>query len=133
MKIELMIYVYIAICVSMIAYNIAYVFILNHRAKSLVTNSQKLAAAIYTEIDVLKNGGAVSVEHKNYLCKVLDFSSGITAFDKALEEVFEREPALTEKYLVDTFSVFEYLTHRYISKDTLKIAYFPYILHKYRF
>lgn len=131
MKIELMIYVYIAICVSMIAYNIVYVFILRHREKSLVSNSQKLEKNICEQIEIIKNGGEVSEKHKEYLCKKLDRSAGITAFDRALEGIFKEEPDMTEKYLVDTFSVFEYLTHRYISKDTLKIAYFPYILHKY--
>ena len=79
----------------------------------------------------MKSGRSVSEKHKAYLCKKLDRTAGITAFDKALEKIYKEEPEFTEKYLVDTFSVFEYLTHRYISKDTLKIAYFPYILHKY--
>ena len=34
-------------------------------------------------------------------------------------------------FSVSPFSVFESLTHSYINKDTLKIAYFPYILQKY--
>ena len=79
----------------------------------------------------IKSGEAVSGIHKNYLRRQLDKTGGITAFDKALEIIYESEPEATEQYLVDTFSVFEYLTHRYISKDTLKIAYFPYLLHKY--
>ena len=41
MKIEMMIYLYIAICVSMILYNIVYVFILRHREKTLAANSEK--------------------------------------------------------------------------------------------
>lgn len=131
MKIEIMIYAYIAICVSMILYNIIYVFILKHRASALVSDSEKLEKILNEQIDILKKGGEISEKHKKFLCRELDKTSGITAFDKALEGVFAKEPALTEKYLVDTFSVFETLTHRYISKDTLKIAYFPYILHKY--
>jgi len=41
MKIEIMIYVYIAICISMILYNIIYVFILKHRESALDSNSGK--------------------------------------------------------------------------------------------
>lgn len=131
MKIEIMIYVYIAICISMIAYNIVYIFILRHREKSLDSNAQRFEDAICEQIENIKNGGEVSEKHKEYLCKKLDKDSGITAFDKALEGVFVKEPESTQEYLVETISVFEYLTKRYISKDTLKIAYFPYILHKY--
>ena len=132
MKVEIMIYAYIAICVSMILYNIIYVFILKHRERSLISGSEKFENIVFEQINILKNGGEISEKHKKYLCRVLDRTAGITAFDKALENVFRKEPEFTEKYLLDTFSVFEYLTHRYISKDTLKIAYFPYILHKYK-
>lgn len=131
MKIELMIYIYIAICISMIAYNMIYVFILKHREEALATNSEKFEKIIYSEIEKMKGGENVSDKHKAFLCKRLDRTAGITAFDKALEQIYKNEPEAVEKYLVDTFHVFEYLTHRYISKDTLKIAYFPYILHKY--
>lgn len=131
MKIEIMIYTYIAICVSMILYNIIYVFILKHRSRALVSDSEKLEKVLDEQIEILKKGGEISEKHKKFLCRKLDKTSGVTAFDKALESVFAKEPEFCEKYLVDTFSVFETLTHRYISKDTVKIAYFPYILHKY--
>ena len=131
MKIEIMIYVYIAICISMIAFNIVYVFVLRQREKALGSNSQKLQKIICDQIENIKNGKEISEKHIKYLCKKLDRTAGITAFDRALESVFEKEPDMAQKYLVETFYVFEYLTHRYISKDTIKIAYFPYILHKY--
>ena len=83
------------------------------------------------EAKVIKNGKEISDKHIKYLCKKLDRTAGITAFDRALESVSRKEPDMAQKYLVETFYVFEYLTHRYISKDTIKIAYFPYILHKY--
>jgi len=131
MKIEIMIYIYIAICVSMILYNIIYVFILKHRERSLVYDSEKLKKILYAQIDILKKGEEINEKHKKFLLRELDKTSGVTAFDKAFEEVFESEPEFAPKYLVDTFPVFEALTHRYINKDTIKIAYFPYILYKY--
>lgn len=131
MKIEMMIYAYIAICVSMIIYNIIYVFVLRHRDRALISYSGKLERLISRELEKLKNGGKISKRHTKYLCRKLDKVPGLNAFDKALEKLFAKDPELCERYLVETFSVFEYLTQRYISKDTLKIAYFPYILYKY--
>lgn len=131
MKVELMIYVYIAICVSMIAYNLVYIFILNHRAKALVSDSKKLEKSILEEIDNLKYDKPVSDKHIDHLYKTLNRSAGITAFDKAFEGIFEKDPEMAQEYILETFFVFEDLTHRYIKKDSLKIAYFPYILHKY--
>ena len=130
-KIEIMIYAYIAICISMIAYNIVYVFILKHREKALVTNSAKLEKVILDELKRIKSGDEVLESHKKFLKKSLQRTAGITAFDKALENIFKIQPELCEEYLMQTYSVFEYLTHKYISKDTIKIAYFPYILQKY--
>lgn len=130
-KIELMIYIYIAICVSMIAYNIAYVFILRHREKSLSQNAQKLKEHICDQIELLKGGGEISQNHKTYLRKKLDRSSWITAFDKALESISEGENKWVEQYIMGIYPVFEYLIHRYTSKNTLEIAYLPYILYKY--
>ncbi len=132
MKIEIMIYIYIAICVSMILYNIIYVLILNQREKALSSNSESFEKIILNEIERIKMGEEVPQKHKDFLCKKLDRTAGITAFDKALERIYKNEPDITQEYLVKTFSVFEELTHRYISKDTIKIAYFPYILHKYK-
>ena len=131
MKIELMIYVYIAICVSMILYNVVCVFVLRHREKSLNSNSEKFEKIINDQISKMKDGNEVSEKHIKFLCRKLDRIAGITAFDKALEAVFENEPDMAERYLVETFSVIEFLTQRYMAKDTIKIAYFPYILHKY--
>ena len=89
MKIEIMIYVYIAICISMIAFNIVYVFVLRHREKALSNNSQKFQKSICDQIEGIKNGKEISEKHIKYLCKKLDRTSGSTAFDRALEGVFE--------------------------------------------
>lgn len=131
MKIEIMIYIYIAICVSMIAFNVVYVFILKHREKSLVSNSQKLEKIINEQLEIIKSGDAVMEKHKAFLRKSLQRTACITAFDKALENIYRTEPEMSEKYLMQVCPVFEYLTHKYIIKDTIRIAYFPYILQKY--
>ena len=98
-----MIYVYIAICISMIAFNIVYVFVLRHREKALGNNSQKLEKIICEQIEDIKTGKEISGKHIKYLCKKLDRTAGITAFDKALERVFEKEPEMAHKYLVEHF------------------------------
>lgn len=131
MKVEIMIYVYISICVSMILYNIVYVFILRHRERALSANCARFEKVILSELEGIMSGGKVMEAHKKFLQKKLQKTSGITAFDKALENIYKTEPELCEKYLLDIYPVFEYLTLKYISMDTIKIAYFPYILQKY--
>lgn len=115
----------------MIIYNIVYVFVLRRRAKKLVTDADKFEKIIDEQIEIIKKGENVSEEHKGFLCKKLDKTGGLSAFDKALESVSEKDSESVIKYLTEIFSVFEYLTHRYVNKDTLEIAYFPHILYKY--
>jgi len=131
MKIEIMIYAYIAICVSMILYNFVYVFILRHREKSLEADSDKFEKVIREQFARIEDGMEVSEKHKKQLSRLLQRTSYITAFDKALESLYDESHESCEKYLTKMYPVFEYLTHKYISKDTVKIAYFPYILQKY--
>lgn len=131
MKIEIMIYAYIAICVSMICYNIVYVFILKHREKALFFNSGKIEKMILEQLELIKSGEEITEKHKEFLRKSLQKTAYITAFDKALENIFNDKSELCENYLMQAFPIFEYLTFKYISKDTIKIAYFPYILQKY--
>ena len=69
MKIEIMIYAYIAICISMILYNIVYVIILKHREKALGTNSAKLEKVILDELERIKSGDEISESHKKFLKK----------------------------------------------------------------
>lgn len=115
----------------MIAFNIVYVFILKHRERALFLNSARLEQVILEQIERIKAGEEVSENHKKFLQESLQRTASITAFDKALETIFITQPEFCEQYLMQTYPVFEYLTHRYISKDTIKIAYFPYILQKY--
>lgn len=131
MKIEIMIYIYIAICVSMICYNIVYVFVLKHREKALFSDSKRMEQVIWEQLELIKSGDEVTSAHKKFLIKSLQRTAYITAFDKALENIFKDEPELCESYLMQVYPVFENLTHKYISKDTIKIAYFPYILQKF--
>ncbi len=127
MKIELMIYTYIAICISMIAYNIVYIFILRHREKALTSDSEQLKKRIAHQLET----EMVDEKHQRFLRKKLQRTNYITAFDKALEQLYQERPEAVGRYLSRYFSVFVYLTEKYLTKDTLKIAYFPYLLHKY--
>ena len=127
MKIELMIYTYIAICISMIAYNIVYIFILRHREKALTSDSEHLKKLIAHQLET----DTVDEKHQRFLRKKLQRTNYITAFDKALEQLHQERPEAVGQYLSRYFSVFSYLTEKSLTKDTLKIAYFPYLLHKY--
>lgn len=132
MKIELMIYVYIAICVSMIAFNIVYVFILKSKNKRLISGSKFFSKEIYAQFQDLYNGKEVSREHKNMLFKKLKKTYNLTAFDKAMEMLYNDDKQTSIKYIKSICPVFNDLAIDYRKRNAIICAYFPYIVAKYK-
>lgn len=131
MKIESMIYIYIAICVSLIAYNCVYVFILRRREKKLDTDASAFKERISEQTERITTGKDVDGAHIEYLCKSLKTVKNLTAFDKSLDEAYKSAPEETEKYIAQICPVFFRLTKAYLSKDPIAATYFPYIIGKY--
>ena len=131
MKIEIMIYVYMAICVSMIAFNIVYIFVLRGRNKNLDKNSSYFKEDISKQIENINDGGEVDKKHKKKLYFKLKRVSKLTAFDKALEELSVTDKDGVQKYICQIYSVFLYLATKYSKSDKIKAAYFPYVVAKY--
>ena len=131
MKIETMIYIYLAICICMIVYNCIYVFILRHNENKLGNYAARYNVLIEEQINRLENGLEISESHKDYLRKKLGSVSHLTAFDKSMENIYNEDYEKAQKYLFEIFSVFMYLSIEYHGKDTIQAAYFPYILGKY--
>ena len=131
MKIEIMIYIYIAICVSMIAFNIVYIFILRRRNKNLETNSSYFKDDISEQIANINDGGTVDKKHRKKLYSKLKRVGKLTAFDKALEELSVTDKEGVQKYICQIYSVFVYLAAKYSKSDKIKAAYFPYVIAKY--
>ena len=131
MKIETMIYVYIAICLSLIAFNCVYVFIIKRNADKLLKDTDDSDVRIWEQIMRLDDGIPVSEHHKKFLCRKLKRTAKLTAFDKSLAGIYEKNPEKAKRYLYEIYSVFMYLATVYQKRDVIKSAYFPYIISKY--
>lgn len=131
MNVETLIYAYLAICVSMILFNIACMFVLEARDHKLVKRSLKLEHTVEEQFGRVENGGHVSSSHKDYLCKKLRKVPHLMAFDETMERLRQTSPQVTSTYLKEVCSVFVYLMTVYSKKSELKAAYFPYIVYKY--
>ena len=126
-----MIYIYVAICISMIAFNCVYVFIIRHSEERLEKHSYEYDVIIREQLRCIDSGMEVSDEHKKYLCMKLKYTPNLTAFDKTMENLYAENPEKALRYLSEIYSVFIYLTMEYFDRDTIKSAYFPYIVGKY--
>ncbi len=85
MKIELLIYAYLAICTAMILFNCACLFVFRRRDHLLQQRSTRLTNEITGQIRLLQRGGTVAQEHLDLLRKKLCWIGNLMAFDETLE------------------------------------------------
>lgn len=131
MKIESMLFIYIAICISMIVFNIVYVFILRHNDRRLDRGSAEYDSLIRLQMQRIDSGLGVEEHHKKKLRRELSRTAGLTAFDRSMEAIYAENPERADAYLLELYPVFVYLSAHYHGRDTIKRAYFPYIVGKY--
>lgn len=132
MSVELMIYIYLFVCFSMIVFNIVTSFVLKKRERTTMRVSESFATEVEAQIEMIKNGGHCNAEHKKYLCKKLKRIGNMAAFDKMLETEYINNSEEVKRYLCEIVDVFIGLCRSYAGKDRIEAAYFPYIIKKYR-
>lgn len=127
MSVETLIYAYLAICSSMIVFNIVCIYVFYRKDMNLKKRSRHFEEEVRKEIE-LEN---VRDEHKAYLMKKLIKVNYLMAFDEMLEAMIQEEEKKTKQYIESLSSVFIYLTEEYHKKNQLQAAYFPYLINKY--
>lgn len=127
MKVEVLIYAYLAVCASMIVFNIVSIFV--YRRKDKTIDACKIN--FKDEIRRCLDNDSVDEQHKSLLTRKLCRIKNLMAFDKTLEELYPENPEKLKRYIEELSSVFVYLSLEYLKKDRLQAAYFPYIIRKY--
>ena len=125
--VETLIYTYLAICVSMIIFNIVCIYYFHRRDKVLLRCNNRFAEDILKQIQLEQP----DEKHLKDLSKKLTKVNYLMAFDEALERAYEKDPDRVKTYIRQLSSVFVYLTLEYLKKEKIKAAYFPYIINKY--
>ena len=128
MKIELIIYVYLFICTGMIAFNIISVFVYHRRDIKTTRISRGFEETIKTELSNIKNGESVSENHLNYMTAALQREANMIAFNKVMDRICEVDSQTVKEYLISLESVFVTVSEKYLRKDEIATAYFPYII-----
>ena len=127
MQVELMIYLYLALGLAMIGFNLVCAFYFKHQDKRMVATSKTFERIVKGQL----TRTPVSQWHKRYLSRKLRHTRYLMAYDVMLSELHEQDAQMTERYLKDVSSVFTYLSKVYGRRDKMQAAYFPYIIKKY--
>lgn len=128
MKIEILVYAYLAVCVAMIGFNTVCIFIFRWKDKRLDRYSEKFIRIVRRAIE----DGSVDEEHSKYMLRKLKRTGNFMAFDRTLEELFAHDSDSVIGYLHQLSPVFVSLTLEYQKKGNIQAAYFAYIINKYK-
>ncbi len=132
MNVEILVYIYLAVCVSMIIFNIVYAYAQKHMDRRMDIKSEKTDEKIKEQLNNVREGIAVDDAHKEYLKRKLCRINSLLAFDRAMEMSYVEFPEETVKYLKEINGVFVHLMLKYRKKESIQTAYFPYVIRKYR-
>lgn len=132
MKIETLIYAYLAICTSMILFNLVCIFVFRRRTKVLEKRSSRLEVEILDQIQRVQEGEPVETRHMDLLRKKLATTGNLLAFDETLDRLLTQQPEAVWRYVEEISSVFTYLALENRYRGTVKITYFAYVIGKYR-
>lgn len=113
----------------MILFNIACIFIFRHNDERTEKYKEQLGKKIKEELE----NDEVSAEHLRYLSKKLRRINNLICFDKTLEELYPADPERIRRYIDSLTPTFIYLNLIYARKNQTQLAYFPYLISKYKF
>ena len=132
MKIEILLYVYLTVCVGMILFNIVSAVLSRIRDKRISKINKRFNKQILKELEYLEQNGNIHNSHKKYLSKKLKRIGNKRSFDIMLESKYTENPELVQQYLHSLNSVFVSLAIGYCKKEATESAFFSYIIKKYR-
>lgn len=131
MKAEVMIYLYGAVCISMILFNIVYNLFLRSSEPRMERRCRKMEEKIGRQLARIKMNQAVEEGHMEDLRRSLCRINNLMAFHQVLQKNFNLDPELCRKYLRQIRSVILYTAIAYRQKDHMQAGYFAYFLSCY--
>lgn len=131
MNIETLIYAYLTICTSMIAFNCICIFTFKRSENNIGKKSVEFERRIEEQIVRMNQGFQPDEKHKEYLCKKLKKTGNLKALDETIERLLEKEPETVKNYLSIIYPVFNYLAMEYGKKDEIRAAYFSYVIRRF--
>lgn len=131
MKVEFMIYIYGAVCVCMIAFNLVYNLFLRGSAPRMERRCRKIQAGMEAQLDRIRVEKPVEEAYmadlRHRLCRI----ANLMAFHQILQENLARDPEACREYMRQTRPVILYLAFVYRQKEYMQAGYFAYVLSCY--
>lgn len=132
MKIETMIYIYGAVCVSMIFFNIIYTLVLKGSNPRLKKRCEKLSVPVQNQLHKITQEENPDQKHLSWLSRKLKHLDNLIAFDRVLEQICgSADNKAAQEYLYRIQPVILYLAVVYEKRDNMQAGYFSYFISRY--
>lgn len=130
---EMLLYGYGLVCMSMLAFNIVYLFGLKKKNTRLEKSQDRFATKVNCQLERMQNGQPVENRHMSYLRRRLTHVGNLIAFDKLLTERLEgKHNAAASEYLRQIQPLILYLAVVYRDRSDMQAAFYCYFLSKHR-
>lgn len=131
-RIELLVYFYIIICISMILFNVFLILYYRRRDQKQETRSRMLLHLVQEQAArMAKTGEALPEKEWERLAKRLYRAEKLLAFDRALTDLQQNKPEQAEVYIGGLLPLFRQLCWHYRKKEPIQRAYLAYLMGRY--
>ena len=132
MGVEVMIYLYGAVCVSMIGFNVIYTIVLRGSQPRMQRRARRLQWGVQRQMARLERGEKVEERYLRRLERKLRRVKNLIAFDRVLRPLTQKEAdPWVQAFLTQIQPCILYLALAYQKRENMQAAYFSYFLSRY--
>ena len=130
MKVEILVYIYLFVCVALILFNITTMIVMRRRVKTDEKNTAKYRELIGREISRLSSGEKVDKKHTAMLSKKMKRPEHLRLFINTVSEMYDEGSEAVRAYLDSIAKIFYSLTPAYTKggDEMIEYAFFLYVL-----
>lgn len=128
MNVEVLIYIYGAVCVCMIAFNIVYSIMLRGSEVRMERRSARIWQSVSRELERIRRIGSMSPEHLRYLERIMRRVNNLIALSMVLEERFNKGDEAESEYLRQIRPEIISAANVYRDRENVQAGYFAWFL-----
>lgn len=127
--VEMLIYAYMFICVSLLGFNVLYIASAGGKKRRQRRRAQRWEREIKAQMSDRKK---VSPQHLKKMERKLRRINALIAYQTALEALKQKERERVDDYLLQTGRCFQSLAAAYANRDSMERSYFAWLLAEHR-
>lgn len=129
LNIDTVIYSYMFIGITLLIYNIQYIFYSNRREKKYEESVKVWKKSIERQISLISKGRVVESNHKKQMKEKLTNTNQLISFVRALDILREQEEDVS-RYINENYIEIQSLAHHYSKKESMDRAFFAFFISK---